>query len=100
MNLGEALEAVKNGKRAARAGWNGKKMFVFLMPGSAPRSTEVSVRNGVDLINSVRVDLFTDGDEGTTIRMPSFCLRAADGSTVVGWVASQADMGAEDWELV
>ncbi|QIG69064.1 DUF2829 domain-containing protein [Rhizobium phage RHph_N1_15] len=100
MNLGEALEAVKNGKRAARAGWNGKKMFVYLMPGSAPLATEVKTVDGVDLINGVRTDLFTDGDTGTAIRMPSFCLRAADGSSVVGWLASQTDMAAEDWELV
>ncbi len=100
MNFGEAIESVKQGKRAARAGWNGKKMFVFLEPGSAPRSTEIKIRGGIGLINGARIDLFQDGDEGTTVRMPSFCLKAADGSTVVGWLASQTDMAAEDWELV
>lgn len=100
MNFGQALEAVKAGKRAARAGWNGKKMFVYIMPGSAPIATEVRHVNGHDTINGVRADLFTDGDTDTTVRMPSFCLRTADGSTVVGWLASQTDLAAEDWELV
>ncbi|MBX5130807.1 DUF2829 domain-containing protein [Rhizobium lentis] len=100
MNFGHAIEAVKNGKRAARAGWNGKKMFVYLMPGSAPLATEVRELNAVETINSVRADLFQDGDTDTAVRMPSFCLRAADGSNVVGWLASQTDMAAEDWELV
>ena len=28
MNFGEALEALKGGKKVARAGWNGRGMFV------------------------------------------------------------------------
>ena len=32
MNFGEAIEAVKNGALIARAGWNGKGMFVFQRP--------------------------------------------------------------------
>lgn len=27
MNFGEALEALKGGKKVARAGWNGRGMF-------------------------------------------------------------------------
>ena len=27
------------------------------------------------------------------------CLKAADGSYVVGWLASQTDMLAEDWQI-
>ena len=34
MNFGEALEALKLGKKVTRAGWNGKGMFLFLVPGS------------------------------------------------------------------
>jgi hypothetical protein len=30
-----ALSWIKVGKRVARDGWNGKGMFVFLVPGSA-----------------------------------------------------------------
>lgn len=100
MNFGLALEAVKQGKRAARSGWNGKNMFVYLQPGSAPRSTQVCVSNDLETINGVRSKLFEDADEGTTVRMPSLCLHTADGSHVVGWLASQVDMAAEDWGLV
>ena len=100
MNFGEAIEAVKNGKRAARAGWNGKKMFVFLEPGKAPASTQVVEKNGVDLINGVKAEHFITSPEGSTVEMPVWCLNAADGSRVLGWVGSQVDMAAEDWELV
>ena len=34
MNFGQALEALKEGKRVARTGWNGKGMFLFLVAGS------------------------------------------------------------------
>ena len=34
MSFGLAVEAVKKGKKIARAGWNGKGMFLFLVPGS------------------------------------------------------------------
>ena len=30
MTFGDAVNAMKNGKRVARSGWNGKGMFVFL----------------------------------------------------------------------
>ena len=39
LTFGEALEALKRGKRIAREGWNGKGMFLFLLPeGSIPKS--------------------------------------------------------------
>lgn len=33
VNFGEALEALKAGKKVARAGWNGKGMFVVYQKG-------------------------------------------------------------------
>ena len=36
-NFGQAIEALKQGKRVARQGWNGKGMFLFLLPaGTVP----------------------------------------------------------------
>lgn len=34
MNFGQALEELKKGGRVAREGWNGKGMFLFLVPGT------------------------------------------------------------------
>jgi len=99
-NYPVALQALKSGARIARSGWNGKKMFVVLMEGSAPAATPVQESDVGDLINGVRADLFQTGDEGSTIRMPSLALKATDGSLVVGWVASQVDQLAEDWVIV
>ena len=32
MTFGQALEALKEGKRVARSGWNGKGMFLLYVP--------------------------------------------------------------------
>ncbi|AXU20769.1 hypothetical protein C7W88_17010 [Novosphingobium sp. THN1] len=40
LNFGQALEALKQGKRIARSGWNGKGMWLCLSgPSKAARST-------------------------------------------------------------
>jgi hypothetical protein len=39
--FGDAVEALKQGKRVARKGWNGKKMFLFLLPASDGIPTKV-----------------------------------------------------------
>lgn len=94
MNFGQAIEAVKTGKSVARAGWNGKNMHVYLNRGSRPPK-EVADFNG-----GVSGHLFDMGHKGTSVRMPNLNLRAADGSIVTGWLASQTDILAEDWEIV
>ncbi len=86
MDFSKALLELKNGKRVARAGWNGKEMFLFLVPGSV---FEVS-----------RPPLLGIYPEGTRISYRSHIdMRAADG-TVVPWLASQTDVLADDWEIV
>lgn len=95
MNFAEAIEALKNGERVARFGWNGKKMFVYLDRGSSP-----TVMKGHHLIDGISSSLFDLGDAGTTIRLPNLNMRTATGATATGWLASQTDMLAEDWEIV
>lgn len=86
MSFGHALHALKAGKRVARAGWNGKGMFLFLVPGS--RFT----------VN--RAPLLGIYPEGTQIDYhPHIDMKTAQGY-VVPWLASQADMLADDWTLV
>lgn len=84
--FGDAIEALKAGKKMARAGWNGKGMFVFLVPGS------------VFKVN--RAPLLGIYPEGTEITyQPHIDMKTAQ-NTVVPWLASQGDVLAEDWEEV
>ena len=83
MKFGEALEVVRNGGRVARHGWNGKDMFIFLVPGSTFK------------VN--RPPLLGIYPEGTTIQYHSHIdIKTADG-TIVPWIASQADLLSSDW---
>ncbi len=85
MNFGEALEALKSGKKVCRKGWNGKGMFLYYVSsGSYPVK--------MDAAKSI-------ADENGNVNYgPYVALKAADG-IVYPWLASQADMLSNDWEV-
>ena len=85
-DFGWALLQLKMGNKVCREGWNGKDMFIFLVPGSAFK------------VN--RPPLLGIYKEGTEINYRSHIdMKTADG-TIVPWVASQSDLLATDWKLV
>lgn len=87
MPFSVALEQVLNhGARATRKGWNGKKMFIFLVPGS-----EFEVN---------REPLLSILGEGTKVKYHGHIdMKTATGE-IVPWLASQADLQATDWTFV
>ena len=86
MDFSIALKHVKEGNKVARSGWNGKDMFIFLVPGS---TFEVN-----------RPPLLGIYQEGTHINYHAHIdMKTADGM-VVPWLASQTDILAEDWEVI
>jgi hypothetical protein len=86
MNFSDALEIIKQGGKVARAGWNGKGMFVFLVPGST--------------FTVNRPPLLGIYPEGAQINYRAHIdMRAADGQ-IVPWLASQTDLLANDWQVV
>lgn len=92
MSFGLALEALKKGKKVARRGWNGKGMFLFIQEGSRVDAKEH------------RAELMKEYCKSRAIQHvkinPHIDMKAADGSHVVGWLASQTDMLADDWVIV
>lgn len=85
MSFGLAIEAMKKGKKVARRGWNGKGMFLFL-------GTDIELHTEADLscVSNLEGDL----------TLPSIVMKTADDHFCVGWLASQTDMLADDWEVV
>jgi len=81
MTFGEALKRVRTGNRIAREGWNGKGMFVVLIKGS-------QLKEAFDKNNDT---LYQYNDV--------LALKTADDRIQVGWLASQTDMLATDWEV-
>lgn len=78
-----ALGLLKAGSRVARAGWNGKGMFLFLVNGSRFTVNRPPLRGIYP--------------EGTVIDYRSHIdMRTAQGD-IVPWVASQSDLLENDW---
>lgn len=71
MNFGDAIQALKNGKRVARAGWNGKNMYLELQ----------------------------HPDEHSKMTLPYIYMRTVQGD-FVPWLASQTDVLSDDWITV
>ena len=86
MKFGEALEELKKGVKVARDGWNGKGMFVYLVPaGRFAAYTEVAK----DIA----------GEDGKVDYNPYFAIKNVNG-TVSTWVPSVNDCLSEDWFIV
>lgn len=92
-----AILAIKAGKKVARSGWNGKNMYVFMRPADNLKVDFIpSVKS---LPQSVKDDLSTV-DKDSIHFTAYLCMKAADGTIVNGWLASQTDMLANDWTVI
>lgn len=112
LDFGFAVRALKNGKLVARRGWNGKGMFLFLRP-SDSLSAEFIVEKVKSLPQSFKNHVAgqfawdsdaiekDNGPRKTEIAFGAYiCMKAADGTIVNGWLASQTDILAEDWVII
>lgn len=83
MSFDEALKRLKQGFKVSRKGWNGKTQYIEL-------GTEISYRN-------------SDGDMITATHKSmgnNAIIFVGTSGIQVGWLASQADLLSEDWEVV
>ena len=87
MNFGEALEALKDGKRVARSGWNGRGMGMWLRFVGAADNRHELLPTGV-------------GDTCVEMTLDPFIQMKTVQNTLVPWLASQTDLLAGDWEIV
>jgi hypothetical protein len=91
MNFGLAIEALKRGAKVARKGWNGKGMWLVLVPGTPvihPAPDTPYGKAGVTECEILpHIDMWTTNAHGRRAMLP-------------GWLASQTDMLSDDWMLV
>ena len=80
-NFGDAINVLKVGGKVARKGWNGKGMFLKLVPNE---------------FYDVGVSIVERDCEGL---LPRIGMKTAE-NMFVPWLASQTDMLAEDWEII
>lgn len=83
LSFGLAIEAAKKGKKIARSGWNGKNQYVELATNISYVSADGSVVN----------------TEHDAIGNKALAFVGTSG-VQMGWLASQADMLADDWKIV
>ena len=83
MSFGLAIEAMKKGKKVARRGWNGKNQHIEL-------ATRISYMTAEGVFVNVE-------HEAIGNKAIAFC---GTSGVQMGWLASQADMLADDWEVV
>lgn len=87
-DFGWALKKLRYGHKVARESWNGKGMFLILV--GATMGAEL--REGSPYhraLNKTNVTI-----------MPHIDMYTAQGTMQPGWLASQSDMLASDWEIV
>jgi hypothetical protein len=92
MNFGQALEALKNGQRVSRDGWNGKGMWLAYSPGSKALPAE-------RFWAGPNRD-YAAAKGGTADVLPCITMKTVTGEILMGWLASQTDMLADDWGIV
>ena len=94
MKYGCVITALESGLKCARKGWNGKGMFIYLTSGSVIQT--------INLKEETKKHLFGDKDFLTSyVKINAHIdMKTADGSITVGWVPSQVDQLADDWEVV
>jgi len=89
MNFGIAIEALKQGDKVTRRGWNGKNMFVVYQKGY-PQGIKC---------NKQTAEAFGINEGDLFVCNPYLQIKNPDGSASM-WVPSVSDVLASDWDLV
>lgn len=83
MDFGKVIQLLKEGKRLQRQGWNGKQQYIEL----AERISYINAKG----------EIINDGHNDIGNKVIAF---VGTSGVQLGWLASQADMLAEDWQIV
>ena len=83
MDFGKAIQLLKEGKKLLREGWNGKNQYIEI-------ARSISYINSNNVIININHDVI--GNKAIAF--------VGTSGVQLGWLASQADMLAEDWKIV
>lgn len=107
--FGQAIASIQKGKLVTRKGWDGEGVFIFMRPADELHVSFVA-KEIKSLPQRVKDYYYQDcvDENGNPIDLPKddvvkftayICMKAADGTIVNGWLASQTDMLANDWMI-
>lgn len=83
LTFGQALEAMQRGQPVTRAGWNGKGMFIYLVPANSYQAQTDTARRQF----------------GDMVPYRAYVAMKTVDNEVVPWVSSQSDILATDWSV-
>lgn len=84
MNFSDAISFLRKGKKIQRSGWNGKNQYIILA-----RMTSCILADGSIVTDPLHVMIGS-----------SFIMFVGTSGYQCGWLASQADMLADDWVVI
>lgn len=83
-DIGWAIANLRDGKKVARSGWNGKGMYLYHVPANSYKAvTEIAKKEFGDMVPY----------------QAYIAMKTVQG-TVVPWLCSQSDLLAMDWKVV
>jgi len=92
LTFGDALVVLKQGRKVARSGWNGKDQYVV----AQSQTTTTEAPKIWNLHNKAHAEKL-----GGSIDVAPYCtLKTAQDTLVMGWVPSTGDLFAEDWLII
>jgi len=114
MDFSQALVAMKRGHKVSRAGWNGKGMWIclgkrqWLEPEAFWNKHTRKFAEDQVAVCEARTGLkrHTSSADFNALKhcktevLPYFIMKTADDKILMGWLASQTDLLADDWGIV
>jgi hypothetical protein len=102
MNFGQAIEALKEGKKVQRTGWNGKGLFVFMqVPSIINREIVPKMQSLPQSVKDEFERRFNDPNEQIDAIYYDNQLALVNPSNLItGWAASVSDSLANDWVVL
>ena len=93
MKFGEALTLLNAGHPMTREGWNGRGMFIIRAGGYSVPAQDTRPNSFVN-------EAFLKNRGLTQLEiLPHIDMWTAQNTYIAGWVASQSDMMADDWQI-
>jgi hypothetical protein len=89
-DFGWAIRQLKEGNRVQRTGWNGKGMYLWLLPAATVRA---------EWCREPHLKAQAEANGGEIEALGSIRMMTADKKVLTGWLASQTDMLSDDWQL-
>ncbi len=102
MNFAYALQAMKEGQRVARTGWNGKGMFVFMqVPSEVKKEIVPKMQSLPQSVKDEFQRRFDNPDEQIdAIYYSNQFAIVSSSNMITGWSPSVTDTLAEDWTVL